>query len=157
MVGTEEYASMQKKVGAALLILFAALIIFIVYFLIYYEKPCKDSQCFVDSMANCKRVYWIREDSQASWLYTIKGYTEGNACKVDIKLLKVKQGTLELESLLGKEMICVVQKGQTNFPEKDIGQCTGQLKEEIQELIIQRMHSYLLENFGEIKEEFKKV
>lgn len=157
MVEIEEYANMQKKVGAALLILFAALIIFVIYFLLYYEKPCNDSQCFVDSMANCKRIYWIREDSQASWLYTIKGDTEGNACKVNIKLLKIKQGTLDLENLLGNEMTCTVQKGQTYFPESDISRCTGKLKEEIQEIMIQRMHSYLLENFGEIKEEFKKV
>ena len=154
MVVTEDYIKLQKKVGLALVILFVALIIFSVYFLFYYAKPCKDSYCFVDSMVNCKRVSWIREDSQASWVYTIKGKADENSCKVDILLLKLKEGILENEVLEGKKMTCIVEKGSTQLPEKDISKCTGPLKEELQNLIIERMHNYLLENFGEIKEEF---
>jgi hypothetical protein len=157
MVDVSDYASLQKRVGIALLILFAALIVFSIYFLVYYEKPCGSSQCFVDAMASCKRVYWLREDSQGSWIYTIRGNTQGSACKVDVELLSVKKGLIDVEDLERKEMTCFVAKGQTEFPEKDLSKCSGQLKEGIQDLIIQRMHKYLLENVGEIKKEFKNV
>jgi hypothetical protein len=157
MVDTQDYANLQKRVGIALLILFAALIIFAVYFLVYYEKPCNSAQCFVDSMASCKRVYWIREDPQGTWMYTIKGNTKGTSCKIEVELLEVKKGLVDVEELTGKNMICVIKTGQTEFPEKDLSKCSGSLKEGIQDLIIQRMHKYLLENVGEIKKEFDQV
>ena len=67
----------------------------------------------------------------------------------------MKEGTIEADKLQGKKMVCTVQKGETQFPEKNIAQCTGELKEELQDIIIQRMHNYLLQNVGEIKEEFE--
>jgi len=151
MLGREHYVKLQRKVGIALVILFLALIAFAIYFLIFYPTPCPDSQCFVDSMANCKRASWIREDSQATWVYTIKGNSKGDLCKVEINLLKIKQGDLDTEKLQGKEMICLVHKGETQFPEKDISRCEGELKEEMQDLVIQRMHNYILENLGDIQ------
>jgi len=159
MTVADDYVKLQRKVGIALIILFIALIIFLSYFLIFYAKPCVDTdgKCFVDAMSNCDRVSWIKEDSQSSWLYTIEGNTQDESCKVNIKLLKVKSGPLESEKLQGKDMTCIVRKGQTQFPEKDISKCSGELKEVLQELIIQRMHDYLIQNFGEIKDEFKNL
>ena len=144
----------KKRVGLALIILIVALIIFTGYFLFFYEKQCEDAECFVDAMKNCKAVSWIRSDEQASWLYIIKwGLFEDN-CKIEVKLLEVKQGTIESEKLAGKEMLCTIQRGDTSFPEKDISRCTGQLKEEMQDLIIQRMYDYLLTNSQEINASF---
>jgi hypothetical protein len=148
---------LKKRFGIALVILFIALVVFTSYYLFIYPKPCADTngQCFVDAMTNCKRVSWIREDAQASWVYTIKENIKGNNCWVEVKLLKMKDGTIDSEELQGKEMNCIVPKGETQFPEKDISRCSGELKEELQDLIIQRMHNYLLSNVGEIKGEFQ--
>jgi len=157
LIGYKQYSKLQKRVGIALVILIIALIIFSGYFLFFYARPCADSTCFVNAMTTCKSVSWIREDVQASWLYTIKGTAKTNACKVEVQLLKIKQGTIDTEQLQGKKMTCTLNKGETKFPEKDISKCSGVLKEELQNIIIQRMHSYLLENIGEIKQEFKEV
>jgi|SRR3989344_3747308 len=148
------YDKKKRRVGLALVILITALIIFTGYFLFFYERQCQDPECFVEAMKNCKRVSWIRADDQASWLYNIKTNAENDACKIEVKLLEVKQGTIDSERLQGEKMLCMVQKGETRFPEKDISRCTGILKEDMQDLIIQRMHNYLLENVGEIKQEF---
>ena len=156
MIG-DDYIKLKKNIIIALIILFLITIIFTGYFLIFYPRPCSDSQCFVDMLFNCKRASWIREDSQAAWLYTIKGNAEGESCKVNIKLLKIKEGTLDLEDLQGKEMLCIVEKGEDRYPEKDFSRCSGALKEEMQDLIIKRMHNYLLKNIGEIKEEFQRL
>ena len=150
---------LKKRFGIALIILFIALVVFTSYFLFVYPKPCADTngQCFVDAMVSCKRVSWIREDAEASWAYIIKENIKGDSCEVEVKLLKMKQGTIDSEKLQGKEMLCIIPKGETQFPEKDISKCSGELREELQDLIIQRMHNYLLQNVGEIRTEFQEL
>jgi len=145
---------LKKRVGIALIILIIALVVFTGYFLIFYAKPCSDSTCFSYAMRSCKHVSWVKQDAQAEWIYTIKGNAKGDACKVEVILKKMKEGTVDSEGLQGKEMLCTALKSETQFPEKDISHCSGELKEELQDLIIQRMHNYLLENVGEIQEEF---
>ena len=152
----EFHHSTKRKVGFSLIILIIALVLFTGYFFLFYERPCNDIECFVDAMKNCRPVSWIREDEQASWLYAIKGSSAGDTCKIKVKLLEVKQGTIDSEELEGETMVCIQQKGDTRFPDKDISSCNGKLKEDLQDLIIQRMHNYLLENVGQIKEEFKE-
>jgi len=151
----QKYVRLRKRLGLALVLLIVALVVFSGYLLFFYAKPCYSDTCFVSAMENCKRVSWIREDAQASWLYVIKGGSDGDSCKVKVKLLGMDEGAVDSESLLGKEMVCDVMKNEVSFPEEIISECTGVLKEELQEIIIQKMHSYLLENIGEIKEEFE--
>ena len=155
----KEVGILKKRLGLALIILFIALVVFTGYFLFIYPKPCADTngECFAEAMAKCKKVSWVRDDAQASWGYIIKGTAQGDNCRVEIKLLKMKQGTIDSEKLQGKEMVCVIPKTETQFPEKDISRCSGQLREELQDLIIQRMHNYLLQNVGEIKTEFQEL
>ena len=157
LLSSQGYNHLQKRFGIALAILIIALILFSSYFFLYYTQPVATGQKFIISMSNCKSVSWIKEDDQASWLYVIKGRAGGNACNVEVQLLKMKEGSIGSEKLQGKKMICELLKGSTQFPEKDISRCTGELKEELQDIIIQRFHSYLLENVGEIKQEFSEV
>jgi hypothetical protein len=157
LLANQGYNRPQRRVGIALIILIIALIVFSGYFLFFYSKPVSTSEEFLDAMASCKGVSWVREDAQASWLYVIKSNEKGDSCMIEISLLQMKQGTIESEKLQGKKMSCIAKKGETQFPEKDIASCTGKLKEELQEIIIQRMHSYLLQNVGEIKEEFESL
>lgn len=151
------YDRKKRRVGTALVILIIALVIFTGYFLFFHERQCNTAECFVDAMKNCRPVSWIRADDQASWLYIIKSSAKNDACKIEVKLLEVKQGTIDSEKLQGESMICTMQKGETRFPEKEISKCSGVLKEDLQDLIIQRMHNYLLENVGEIKQEFSGI
>ena len=148
------YLKLKTRVGISLVVLIIILVVFSGYFLLVYAKPCEDDSCFVNAIINCKKVSLVREDSQASWLYTIRG-SKDNLCKIDVELLKIKQGTIENENLQGQKMSCLIPKASSQFPEKDISKCTGALKEELQNIIIKRMHTYLLENVGEIKEEFE--
>lgn len=154
---SQGYSNIQKRVGIALIILIIALIIFTGYFLFFHVRQCEDAECFVDAMSHCKKVSWIREDIQASWLYTITGNAKGDACNVEVQLLKIKGGTIDNEKLQGKKMTCTILKSEIRLPEKDLLNCEGELKEELQDLIIQRMHNYLLKNVGEVKEEFEKI
>jgi len=157
LFASQGYDSPQRRVGIALLVLIIALIAFSGYFLFFYARPVETSQEFIDSMTYCRDVSWIREDAQASWLYKIKGGGRGDTCDIEVRLLKMKEGTIEADKLQGTKMICNVQKTDTQFPERDISKCSGPLKEELQDIIIQRMHNYLLQNVGEIRQEFEEL
>ncbi len=151
----EGYFDIKKRILISIIILVIALIILLAYFLFFYTKQCKDETCYYNSIQNCKKVYFIRDDPQAVWQYRIMGNSANDACKVEVQLLKLKQGTTENENLIGKQMICSVYKTSQDYPEKLISECTGPLKEEMQTVIINRMHTYLLKNIGRINEEFK--
>jgi len=94
----------------------------------YYVGTCEDNTCFSNSLLNCNRVSWIKEDDKAIWHYNVLGNSENNACKIEVELLKIKEGTIDLENLQGEKMVCSVDKTQSEYPEKDISKCSGLLK-----------------------------
>jgi hypothetical protein len=153
--GRQVYFS--AKIWLPILILLIALLIFAGYFLFYYTKPCEDTKCFVKSIEACKKASFVKEDEKASWLYTTAKSSGSKYCIINVKLLNLKQGLIDSENLQGKEMNCNVSRSDSEYPENKIEQCTGPLKEEMQNIIIQRMHEYLLKNIGEIKQEFSKI
>lgn len=148
------YKDMKKRLLISIIILIIAVVIFLVFYFFIWPKQCNDSVCFSQSLAKCSRVYFVKEDSKAAWYYEIQGGSGKDSCIVKVKLLKMNAGTIETESLQGTEMTCIVNKGDTLSPEENMKSCSGVLKEKIQEIIIDRMHSYLLKNLGEIKESF---
>jgi hypothetical protein len=148
-----DFKKLKKRVFIALVILIAFLVVYSVWFLFFYTKPCPDGDCFYKSMVEAKRASWVKQDELATWLYTIQG-TRGEYSIIEVRLLEIKEGTEEIEVLRDKKMVCSVMRGDTRPPEQDLSQCNGRLKEEIQEILIQRMHNYLLQNVGQIKQEF---
>ena len=57
-----------------------------------------------------------------------------------------------MEKLSGFNMVCTFPEGISTYPERDIERCHGRLKEELQKIVINRLHKYLIENLGEIEE-----
>ena len=53
-------------------------------------------------------------------------------------------------------MVCQTPLGSAVSPEQNLKNCNGKLKEDLQEIVIQRMHSYILKNVGEVSEELVK-
>lgn len=152
---SQGYKNLKKRMLIAIIILFIAFIIFAGFLLFFYYRECGNQDCFTKALAQCKKASWIREDSKAAWQYKIMGNSEKDACSVKVRLLKMNQGTIDIEKLQGDEMTCSVLKNYDKFPEEDMEKCTGILKEQLQGIIIERMHSYLLKNLGEIKEGFE--
>lgn len=131
-----------------------------VYYFFFYSSSCENKDCFYSALVSCERVKWINDAQEASWLYTIEGKgrmpgaedTEAK-CIVAVKLLQGKKGTTDIMSAEGKEMKCYIPLGTSTVPGQKLEFCTGELKEELQNLIIKRMHKYLLENLEGINEE----
>jgi len=151
---------MLKNKGASvkLTFFFIMLIIFsiAIYFTFFYTYKCKDMACFQTKEAKCSKANFLHDKEDITWFYQIKG-KENRVCKINVEILQIKKSTLDKKSLKGKSMDCYLPLGSTNLPGEEIENCHGILKEEFQTLIIQKLHSYIVENLGEIGEELQKV
>jgi hypothetical protein len=152
-----------KKIVEIILI-FAILIVFllIVYLIIYkdifliFTQECDDRDCFNQNLAKCRRARWVNEATEATWIYTIKGKSQGS-CEVAVKLAVVKEGEIDLRRAEGDEMKCYLPLNSISDPQKDLSRCTGVLKEEIQDLTIKKLHSIIFENMKKICEEINQT
>jgi cell division protein FtsI/penicillin-binding protein 2 len=143
-----------KIILIALIILIIIFVIFLIYVFIIKSDSCENEKCFFNSLKDCKKVYFVKEDPEYSWLYSISKEASKDSCEVKVKLLEIKKESSDSKILQDKEMICIVPKTTKDFPEKEISRCSGVLKEQLQDLIIQRMYDYLLTNVQEINKSF---
>lgn len=152
------YNTNKRRLWVSILLVAAIvfLIVYISYSYFYDPIECYNYECFQQKMSSCSKASYINEENEASWRYIIKG-TKGNQCEVEVKLLQPKAGELGIEELRGLEMTCLYDLGFTGYPEDDINSCTGKLKEELQAIVIEKLHTYVLENLGRFDEELNRV
>jgi hypothetical protein len=126
------------------------------YLTFFYNPECKNFECWQKYMSRCSRATFINEEPEASWGYTIKGMSN-KQCHITVKLLQAKQGELGISKIIGEEMDCYYPKGTATYVEKDLSKCHGLLKEELQQIIINKLHAYILENLGEFDKALGRV
>jgi len=126
------------------------------YFVYYFSYSCDDLPCFYSHQEECVRTSFVNDQEDTTWEYFIEG-KEGNACKINVKALNIKKGSASKQKLEGKDMNCFLPLGSVAAPEADIARCTGPLKEEMQNLIIQQLHAYIVDNVQEISSELDNL
>ena len=62
-----------------------------------------------------------------------------------------------MTSLEGEEMTCYTQLGSISSPQGNLANCHCLLKEDMQSLIINKLHNYIVVNLGTINEELEKA
>ena len=137
----------------------AAIIVIIaigLFFLLSYTKTCQDKSCFDSYLEKCKRASFIQDSNDSTWKYSIIG-TKDNSCLVNVELLLVKEGNIEMAKLQGLDMDCSLPISYIGSPKEDLSVCHGLLKEQMQEMIIEKMHAYIIKNVGKISEEISKL
>ena len=117
---------------------------------------CENEDCFKARQIECKKTKFVRNSDAVNWLYKIKGERK-DMCKIYVEVLEVKRGDISNEDFEGKSMNCMLNLQSMSYPESDITKCTGVLKEELQNKIIQNLHTYVIENVGSISEQFNKA
>lgn len=130
--------------GVILLVIIAVILFFVLYK--STSPTCEDQECFFSKLAVCepsKFVYY----GNITFSYIIQG-REGDYCNVNVKLIRSYWRGSTFDTLNGKTMNCQVNYGQTIFPEEDLNNCHGQLKESLQEMILQKLHGYILDNLA---------
>lgn len=141
-------------------IIISLLIIILGLALLYYSgillKPieCKDIACYKEYLLTCKKSFLINEDENYVYRYQILKANENSYCDVEVRIIKIKNSTTsDNEKLEGLEMLCKINRFEDILPEKNMLSCSGKLREELQEIIINRLHNILLENINKINEE----
>jgi hypothetical protein len=137
-------------------VLALAAIIVALYFTLYKPVACDTYECFQNKMAACEKAAYINEEPEASWRYEILKESNG-ACNIKVTMLQAKKGELELDRLNGYSMECKYPKGIVTYPDKDLGVCSGQLKEELQSIVIKKLYGYILDNLGELNQSLRSA
>ena len=132
------------------------IVLILALYLTFGSEDCPNFDCFRQQMIECKFATYVNEEAEASWGYKIIGKS-GNMCQIEVTLLGAKEGTLNLRQYEGNSMICAYDLGIATYPEKDLSQCSGELKENLQSVIIDKLFRYIVDNVGEIKEELREV
>ena len=117
-------------------------------FILLGYSECDDWDCFNDKLSSCSRTRFIG-GSKMIFEYTIKG-SKGDECEVGVQLLQGELNNQDSVKLEMQKMTCMLPKGVVMIPESDIGNCHGILKEGLQDLVIQKLHTYLVQNLGRI-------
>ena len=141
----------SKKKLATFAVITIILFILAIQITFFKVDECSDFECFKEAMQKCKRVSYINEESEATWKYEVIG-SEGIECVTKVTLLQPKAGELGIEQLSGYDMICEFTEGIATYPERDLERCHGRLKEELQTIVIKKLHTYIIENIGEIEQ-----
>lgn len=147
----------KTKFGKWSFVFFFLALIFVVLAVkmtFFYIETCSDLECFQAAMKDCDKAKYVNDFEEATWEYEILGDEEGN-CLINVELLQVKAGQLEMDGLQNYGMVCSYPEGVVNYPEKDLDKCHGRLKEEMQRIIIENLHKYMIENLEEIGEKMK--
>lgn len=137
----------------------------VLYLLYFYKVNCLSKECFNGKLAECDRASFIDDSKDTAWQYDIDGkdfmcllsQNYCNECKVNVKLLMIKEGTVDSGKLEGLEMVCIMPFELVRNPQEDLSLCHGDLKEQMQDLMINRLHTYILSHVGEIGVELDKV
>lgn len=141
----------KKVILPAIIALMIALIA-AAYFVIFYTPECKDAQCFVKAMNKCSKASFLNEQDSAIWQYRIR-FSLSKECLVDVKAVEIKTDMETSAALKGKEMRCYLPKDVAGsfMPEERLEYCHGVLKEDMQDLMIKRMQTYVIKNIEQIK------
>lgn len=143
---------MQKRVKWALAIIATIVLAVAIVYVYFNLRECKDRECFNAKLVSCSQYRYVDNAEEAVWLYKIQGKSETNtnSCIVDVKLVQIKNGNVAISGGEGKNMVCSLPLGVVVSPPSDIGKCSGQLREFMQSLIIDKLHQYILSNLGQI-------
>ena len=139
-----------------LLILVLVIVLIIALYFTTAPIECSNFDCFQENMINCQSAKYVNEEQEASWGYEIIGKKE-EQCEIKVTLLSAKEGSLDLRQYEGNSMNCLYELGISAYPERELDLCHGKLKENIQSVIIENLHKYIVDNLGEISEELGGV
>jgi len=153
-----EFSLNKKGVKGKLILGIFALIVIVgaIYFFFFFNYTCNDIACFNAHQIKCDHTKFVNDADDARWGYKILG-KDGNVCRIEVAMLQLNKGEVSLERLVGKSMICDTPLGFSSAPESDISVCHGRLKEELQQVIIEKMHSYIVDNLGDIGSSLNEV
>ncbi len=139
----------KKKKFIVFAIVFALILVASVIFitLTHYDK-CDTWECFNENIAACTKTKFIGgEDIIFKYIIYEKTNDE---CRINVTLYEGELNNQDTLLLKDKSMICSLESGVVALPESDLSKCHGELKESLQEQVINDLYTYLIQNLGQI-------
>jgi hypothetical protein len=130
------------------ILIVAAVVSFWIWWLFFSYAECDSWDCFNNHLEKCSRAKFIGGERMI-FEYIILG-SSADYCKVNIELLQGELNNQDSLRLEGSKMECSLPKGVIMIPESNIGNCNGELKEGLQELIIEKLYTYIVQNLGRL-------
>lgn len=141
----------RKIVYLVLIVLMALALIGVIYLTFFYFPECQNYDCWQKYMSRCSKASFVNDEAGASWGYEVMG-DEGGQCVIEVNLLLAKTGELGIADLVGESMTCSYPLGSAAYAEKNLEKCHGQLKEDLQTIMITKLHTYIIENLEKVGE-----
>jgi len=146
--GKKDWSKRKKRLGIYIVV--GLIFISIAFYLSFMKiEKCESVECFKKGMLDCDYVSYMNDVEEATWYYEIVGEGEGS-CFVNVRLLQAKVGDLGMQRLEGFDMECEVGRRLISYPEENLKNCHGRLKEEMQGIMIEKLHKEIIENLDEI-------
>ena len=129
--------------------LIAVVVLVYVFWMLFFSyEDCGSWDCFNENLKVCDKTRFIGGEEMV-FEYTVLGKS-GDSCEVNVVLLQGSLGAKDSSFLEGREMVCDLPFGVVMLPESDMVNCHGLLKEGLQDLMIERLYSYIIDNLGKI-------
>src|SRR5680860_416200 len=146
-----------RRFGLSKLIVLVVLVglVWFVWSAFFNYQDCRDNACFNKNLADCNKARFVG-GNEMIFEYVIKGKSAGD-CEVKVTLLQGELNNAESIKLENQAMNCFLPLGAVVSPESDIGVCHGMLKEGLQDLIIKKMYTYLVDNLGRLNLELTDI
>lgn len=141
---------MIKKVLVVMGIITAVgLLVYGLFGMFYYKDCTNDASCFYAHMEKCSHATYVNAQNM-TFEYKILGKS-GTDCVLNVKLLRSDLRKEDLSALISQSMKCHIPLGVVIVPESDLDNCHGILKEELQNRIVNKLYSYIVQNIGKIE------
>jgi len=137
------------------IILLVVILLVVAWFLFFGYGECDTWDCFNENLRRCDKVRFVG-GTDMIFEYTIKG-ASGGECEVEVELLMGELNNQDSIKLENQRMTCMLPEKVVMIPESNIGKCHGLLKEGLQDLVIKKLHTYLVQNLGKINLELVEV
>jgi len=130
------------------ILLFLLLVTVVIGF--FFIPDCNSRDCFTKAMFDCKKSNFESTVKNVTWQYSVKG-TSDDSCVVSVRASNVQMEADIADKLEGQSMNCYIPNNVAGsfMPEAKLEYCHGILKEGLQDLIIEKMHLYIMQNLGQ--------
>ena len=123
------------------------------FYLIFAKQKCLSQGCLLNSIWKCSKITYLNVQDNSTFYYSVNGMTK-DGCEVYVQAIELKTDVETANALIGKSMTCYVPTDVAGsfLPETRIEYCHGLLKESIQDLIINKMQLFIVQNIGQINQ-----
>ncbi len=137
-------------------------VIFVIVFSIafIYKKECDDDECFNKALAECEPTKYYGYKNNNLYLYKIS--RSFGKCRLYVKIEKMAIGTEPdlIRLLEDKDMKCQIPKSVVitlDEMESLLNYCHGTLKENLYQLMLERLYALVIRDMSGIIKEAEKI